>query len=88
MRLYGLRGFTHGGARTLSVMCDAGGSRERETLGTPPGLMAQQHRGRLSLYLEQRSGAIDTLVRRHRIEILDKSAWDLRKTALGERVYR
>ncbi len=88
MRLYGLLGTTHAWAHTLTVMCAAGASRERTLIVRAPGLEALRGPGRLSLYLERREGAIEALLRRHRIELLDKPAWDERKRALGERIYR
>jgi hypothetical protein len=75
---YGLLGFTHNGAKTLTVMGPA----------IPPGddVTVQAGAGRLTHYLEKRRGALQGLIAAHGIVVLDKPAWDAKKVELGPAV--
>ena len=44
--------------------------------------------GRLSHYLEKRSGALARLIETHGIIMLDRPAWDAKKAELGDTVPR
>ena len=78
MTFYGLLGFTHNGAKTLTVMGPA----------IPPGddVTVQAGAGQLTHYLEKRRGALKGLIAAHGIVVLDKPAWDAKKAELGPAV--
>jgi hypothetical protein len=87
MILYGLRGFTHNGGRTLTVMSPAGASSALAEVVTGPGVAIQAGPGQLTYYLERRRGAIQELIAAHGIAVLDKLAWDAKKAELGPGVF-
>ena len=88
MKIYGLLGITHGAARVLTVMSPAGASAARAHMRETEDLVVNAADGRLTWYLEQRSGALDRLVEAYAIEVLDKTDWDERKQALGEVIWK
>ncbi len=81
MTLYGLLGFTHNGAKTLTVMGAAGSA---PLAGDDVDIQAGA--GRLTHYLEKRRGALQGLIAAHGIVVLDKPAWDAKKAELGPAV--
>lgn len=83
MTLYGLRGFTHNGAKTLTVMSPAGATAARGAIAAGDDVLVQAGPGQLTLYLEKRRGALQRLIAAHGIVVLDKPAWDAKKTELG-----
>ena len=88
MTLYGLMGFTHGWAKTLTVMSPAGRSAALAHIEAGPDLEVVAGEGRLTRYREKRRGALAALVARYSIEVLDKRAWDAKKAALGAAIWR
>jgi len=95
MIFYGLRGFTHNGGRTLTVMSPEGaraalaaieaGSAARGAAGG--GVVAQSGPGQLTAYQEKHRGALQDLIAAHGIQVLDKPAWDAKKAELGAVVF-
>ena len=83
MILYGLRGFTHNGGRTLTVMSPDGASAALAAVEAGPGVATQAGPGQLTYYLEKRRGALQELIAAHGIMVLGKSAWAAKKAALG-----
>ena len=88
MKIYGLLGITHGAARVLTVMSPEGARAARTYMSETPDLVVNSGEGRLTQYLEQRSGAIDRLVRIYAIEVLERDAWQRRKQSLGEAIWK
>ncbi len=91
MTLYGLPGFTHNGAKTLTVMGPegAGAALAASPLGDDVVVQAgaaQTGAGQLTHYLEKRRGALQRLIAAHGIVVLDKPAWDAKKAELGPAV--
>ena len=86
MLLYGLRGFTHGWAHTLTVLSPEGASAVDRGIGTPGGVRVDARPGRLCCYHEQRRGALDRLIAEFAIEVVDKHRWDAIKAHHGARV--
>ena len=87
MKIYGLPGTTHGGARTLTVMCPQGASRALAHMARVDDLIVNAAPGRLTQYLEKRSGALEKLIDTYEIQVLSKTEWDWRKEALGEKIW-
>jgi hypothetical protein len=87
MRIYGLLGRTHGGARVLTVMSPAGARAALEFIQADDTLITQASEGHLTRYLEKREGALQRLVMRHGIVLLAKADWDRKKARLGARIW-
>ena len=82
--LFGLFGFTHGWARILTVMSPQGVSATVDAIGDSAGVVLQATDGKLPQLHEQHEGALDRLIEKHDIVILNKTEWDERKAVLGE----
>ncbi|MHA1152897.1 MAG: hypothetical protein ACTSQ7_09585 [Alphaproteobacteria bacterium] len=87
MILYGLPGFTHNGGRTLTVMSPAGATAALAEIAAGPGVATQAGPGQLTYYVEKRRGALRELVAAHEIVVLEKPAWDAKKTEFGPTVF-
>ena len=85
--LYGLRGITHGGAKVLTVMSAQGSQTILNTLEAGDNVHVYSGPGRLVQYHEKRAGALAALIRRYRIQVLDKVDWDLKKVELGSTIW-
>lgn len=85
--LYGLQGVTHGAAKVLTVMSVAGISGIRQAIPSADGVMINSCAGRLVQYFEQRSGALNRLIRAHGIVVLSKPEWDVKKVELGDAIW-
>ena len=44
--------------------------------------------GQLAKYSEQRGGALKAMIERYGIQVLDRPAWEAKKTELGAVIYR
>lgn len=88
MELYGLYVFTHGWAKILTVMSPDGATAVFAHIEAGEDITAQGGAGRLPQYFEKRDGALQALVRRYGIEVLEKADWDARKAALSDAVWR
>jgi len=89
MTLYGLRGFTHhGGGRILTVLSPAGRGKALRHVQCTDGLRTVERPHSLTQYHEIRAGSVTALIKRYRIELLDRKAWDAKKAELGDSVYR
>jgi len=87
MKLYGLMGFTHGWAKTLTVMSPAGRTAALARIAAGPDVEVVAGPDRFTRYHERRAGALAALVARYAIEVLDKPAWDAEKAALGAAIW-
>ena len=87
MELYGLKGFTHGWGRILTVMSPAGASAVLAHIEPGDDVQQQGGAGQLPQYFERRAGGLRGLIEAYDIELLDKAAWDAKKAALGDIVY-
>ncbi len=88
MKIYGLFGFTHCWAKTLTVMSPAGASAARAHIDAGDDVATCAGAGRLTRHLEKRQGALDRLVAAYGIVVLAKHEWDARKAALGDAIWR
>lgn len=87
MTLYGLYGFTHGGARVLTVMSPAGAAAALASVRVHDDVIVQAGSGRLTQYHAKRSGALRRLIAENGIEVLSKEEWDGMKTRFGDTIY-
>jgi hypothetical protein len=88
VELYGLYVFTHGWAKILTVMSPDGAAAVFAHIEAGEDITAQGGAGRLPQYFEKRDGALQALVARYGIEVLEKADWDAKKAALSEAVWR
>jgi hypothetical protein len=88
MIIYGLYGFTHNGAKALTVMSPEGASAALEAIAADEDVITDAGTGRFTHYLEKRSGALARLVEAHGIIVLDKPDWDAKRAELGVTVLR
>jgi hypothetical protein len=89
VELYGLKGITHGWGRLLTVMSPEGaGAVVRHIEAPPADFHTVAEPGHLPQYHQIRDGAIDELVARYGIVLLNPEAWAAKKAELGEAVYR
>ena len=82
----------HGGAKTLTIMSESGSDWLQQRLATSvhsalQGLTLVSDAGNLPLLLEKREGALQAAINAFSIQILAKSDWDVKKNALGSRIY-
>ncbi len=84
MKLYGLRGLTHHGGRLMSVISPDGAQAVVAHIeaGDDPRVVSGP--GRAPQYHEIRAGALDQLVRRYAIEVVDGRAWQALKDELAK----
>ncbi len=79
IEFYGLRGITHGGAKLLTVLATRGKSAINDLILERKDLLVYPGAGELVQFHEKRSGALDNLVRRYAIHVLNKDEWDEKK---------
>ncbi len=87
MTIYGLYGFTHGWARTLTVMSPAGAAAAHAHVDAGDDVATHAGEGRLTQYFEKRAGALERLVAAYAIVVLSKEEWDARKAELGDAIW-
>jgi hypothetical protein len=88
MRLWGLRGYTHGGAYVLTVMGDAGATAALAAVRINDDIHVESQPGLLPRYHEKGAGGIDRLIAENGIELLELPDWRATKERLGDAVYR
>ena len=88
MTLYGLRGFTHGAAKVLTVMSPAGVTAALEFVDAGDDVAVYAAPERLTQYHGKRSGALERLIETYDITVLSKAQWDAAKAELGEAIWR
>ena len=86
MKIYGLRGVTHGAGRVLTVMGTAGTAAVLDSIIADDDVITHAGAGRLTQYQEKRAGALDRLIRKHEIIVLSKEDWDRKKMELGDAI--
>jgi len=86
--IYALQGFTHGWALSLTLMSADGAAALRTRIHPDDDLIVNAGPGRLLQLLEKRDGALARFIQAHTVQVLQKSEWDRRKTALGSCIYR
>jgi hypothetical protein len=85
--MYGLFGFTHGWAKLLTVMSPQGVAATVDAIGDNPGVVVRVTEGILPQLLEQHEGALDRLIKKHHIVVLNRTEWDEQKAILGETIF-
>lgn len=88
LRLYGLRGITHGGGVVLTVLCPTGASAGRRYIGEAAGVACEYHPGELPVYHELHAGALERLIREYGVREVGFLEWMRLKHRLGEIIYR
>ncbi len=89
MELYGLFVFSHHGwSSILRVMSPEGATAAAAEIEAGPDILVEAGAGQLPKYKERRKGALEALIRRHGIQILDHNQWNEKKAELGDRVLR
>ena len=87
MKIYGLPGITHGAAHVLTVMSPEGARAALEHMARTDDLIVNTGDGRLTQYLEKRSGALQRLIDIYDIQVLSKTEWDRRKQILADDIW-
>ena len=86
--LFGLRGFSHGASRLITVMSPSGIAAVTARLTFDPGeIRAEIYPGVLPQYHEKVRGGVDRLIERHGIVVLDFPAWTEKKARFGASIY-
>jgi hypothetical protein len=88
MIIYGLYGFTHNGAKALTVMSPEGACAALEAIAAGEDVITDAGTGRFTHYLEKRRGALARLIETHGIIVLDRPDWDAKRSELGDAVLR
>ncbi|MGI9301272.1 MAG: hypothetical protein ACR2RB_00990 [Gammaproteobacteria bacterium] len=88
MTLYGLRGFTHGAAKVLTVMSPAGVTAAMEFIEPADDVIVHAAPGRLTQYHGRRSGALERLIETYHVTVLNKAGWDAKKAELGDAIWQ
>ena len=86
--VYGLKGFTHGWARILTVMSAEGASVLASRIEAGAEAEVAAAGGRLTQYIERRKGGLDRLIAENGIVLLSKAEWDAKKAELGPGILR
>ena len=89
MELYGHLGWSHGGARVITLMSPDGSSAVLKRFAGEKG-MALLFVGDAQLphYHVQQDGTLERLIAAHAIVVLDFEAWTARKAELGAAIWR
>lgn len=89
MEIYGHLGWSHGGARVITLMSPAGAGAVIERLGREGDGYFLLFAGERQLphYQVRRDGSLDRLVEAHGVVVLDFEAWTARKAELGEVIW-
>ncbi len=88
MELYGLKGITHGWGRLLTLLSPDGASAVAGHIDAGPDFHVVVEPGRLPQYHQIRDGAIEALVARYGIVLLNPQMWAAKKQELGETIFR
>jgi len=88
MKIYGLKGITHGWARVLTVMGPDGASALLARIEVAEDVSVTAVEGRLTQYIERRKGGLDRLIAANGIILLSKAEWDAKKAELGAVILR
>ena len=88
MRISGLFGLAHGWPRVRTVRSAGGDGAGGARVGPADGVEIDHGAGRLTQYHERRNGALDRIVERHGVVVLDNAAWNAKKRALGAAIQR
>lgn len=81
--LYGYLGFTHGWAQVLTVMSPAGVEAAWQNVtADDDDVTIYGDRTQLPQYHEKRAGALQRMIDRHGIEVVEKPEWDALKARL------
>lgn len=89
MVLYGLMGFSHGGASLMIVMGPEGRQAVIDHLEFDPAkLHVLASTTGLPQYHQMVDGGLDDLIARYGIQVLDFQTWTRKKVELGANAYR
>ena len=89
MELYGHLGWSHGGARVITLMSPAGAGAVIDRLaGDDDVFLLFSGERQLPHYQLRRPGVIGRLAEAHGIVLLDFEAWTARKAELGEAIWK
>lgn len=86
--LFGLRGFSHGASRLITIMSPSGIAAVTARLTFDPGeIRVEVYPGVLPQYHEKVRGGVDRLIERHGIVVLDFLAWTEKKARFEASIY-
>jgi hypothetical protein len=89
MELYGHLGWSHGGARVITLMSPDGAGAVIERFAHEDGLsLLFAGERRLPHYHVQQDGTLARLIEDHDIVVLDFAAWTDKKIKLGAAIWR
>jgi len=86
MKLYGFKTFTHGWQYVLTVISPNGAQAALTYIEHDDETGVEAREGHLTRYYEKRDGALDRLIARYDIQMLERTEWDQLKTELGDRI--
>ena len=90
MEIYGLRGFTHGWGRLITVMGPAGDAAVYAVIAAHEEALADitvvATAGSRTQYHAKRDGALERLIEAAGITVLTRDEWDAQKAALGDAI--
>lgn len=86
MELYGFFVWNHHGwSKILTVLSPEGGDAAFAHIEYGDDIIAKGGDGRLPQYQEKSGRALEALIDRYAIEVLDKASWDAKKEELAAR---
>jgi len=89
MELYGHLGWSHGGARVITLMSPEGASAVLDRIAGEKGTaLLFAGPAQLPHYHVQQDGSLERLIEAHAIVILDFDAWTAKKAELAEAIWR
>ena len=83
MTIYGLYGITHGWGRLLTLMSPEGTSAVLGHVEPGDDIIVEPRDGGPPQFHAQRSGALERLVERFGVIVLERDEWEAKKAELG-----
>ena len=89
MEFFGHLGWSHGGARVITLMSPQGKTAVLDRLGRQGGgyFLLFAGAGQLPHYQVRQDGSLERLVEAHGIVILDFEEWTAKKAELGDAIW-
>lgn len=82
--LYGYLGFTHGWAQVLTVMSPDGAEAVWQNVTADEDVIVYGDRTTLPQFHEKRAGALQRMIDRYGIEVVEKPDWDALKAEMRD----
>jgi hypothetical protein len=81
MTIYGMRGFTHGWGRTLSLTADTDATSLAARIDCGEDARVEVTDNGIVRLTEARAGGLDRIIQRHDIQVVSRESWQRRRTA-------